>query len=162
MNTLIVGISQYNMESLSQALDNIETRNPLRDVPNKLTDHEKIIKVAEAFRGYESGDELDHVFGTMLIQCELEPFVDLVGCSKLHIVIRKINTDEVLALVSGTIRQWLDTTIRMTTKERNVDTRLLGDAIQVRFDEKGFGKLWKKCTTFIKLDDRTYIIKPRD
>lgn len=162
MNTLIVGISRFDMGSLSLALDSVLPRNPLRDQPTNLKEHEKVIKIAESFKGYESGDELDHVSATMLIDCELAPFVDLVGCSKLHHVIRKINEDEVLALVSGTIREWVDTTVRMTTKERSIDTRALGNAIQIRFDEKGYGKLWKEHTTFIKLDDRTYIIKPRN
>lgn len=162
MNTLLIGLTKFDLGKTSEALDHAMKRNPMRDFGKQKNDHDAILKIAESFKGYSTHSDLDHISATMLIDCPSSAFVDLASCSELRYSIHRINTETVLALVSGTLREWLDASIRMTTKERDTESRLLGDAIQIRFDEAGFARIWKDRTTFIKLDDKTYIIKPKD
>lgn len=103
---------------------------------------------------------LEHSMASFLAVLESETLLEISGLSRLRIIHQEVRRHEVLAVLTGTMREWLDAIITGSRKECTYECRRCMNACQALFVSSGFGSLWDSYSKQT-LPDETIILTRR-
>lgn len=157
--TFIKVCQEYFGSSPTRGIDesNIEIKSPSAFLACLSLDNDPINQLRH---GWRMGGSFEHVSFAFIFALTKTLVTTLAVDTELNMSIYEVqDSDEIITLVSGSMKTWRDEIIKWCTPKTNKHLRKIMNICYIHFKNSGFHEIW--CGYEQTVLDETFILKPR-